>query len=149
MSILYIRDDDHLTASRDDLRPFLLYILLLTTTAVVYFDGTHLVPPQYLHEFYKNIAYYLSIHLVPLNQALLSVYVISSSPLPSPSSFFRLHATCSNSRGRFFLFEGKIATISCITSDLGILAYCIIRELSENTEGWSSLRRKAAVIVAV
>jgi len=54
-----------------------------------------------------------------------------------------------DSRRRFFLFEGKIAAISCITSDLGILAYCIMRELSENKEGCSSLRRKAAVIVAV
>jgi hypothetical protein len=45
-----------------------------------------------------------------------------------------------------------MAASSCVRQEMGedgIRAHRMTRELSENSEGWSSLRRKAAVMVAV
>jgi hypothetical protein len=45
-----------------------------------------------------------------------------------------------------------MAASSCFRREMGengIWTHRMTRELSENSEGWSSLRRKAAVMVAV
>ena len=58
-----------------------------------------------------------------------------------------------DSHGRFFPLGGSnMEASSCVRQEMGedgIRAHRMTRELSENSEGWSSLRRKAVVMVAV
>ena len=86
--------------------------------------------------------------------ALVSrVYVV-----PAFRFFLHLHASCSvisdDSLRRFFFImrRSTIAAIPCLrweTGRNGTRVYRTTRELSENTDGWSNLRRKAAETVAV